>query len=227
MRNKATIAVVALVLTACLAIGGTLAWLIDETDAVQNTFTYGDINIELAETTGTEYKMVPGNDISKDPKVTVKAGSEACWLFVEIVEGGSVSIGQKTYTFDDFLTYAIAAGWTAMDASTVNADGGVNGNDTVVIYRQQAALTAEGVEDVTFNVLAGDDTDTYKNGKVSVKSTVTKEMMNAIDGINADESVAESELEARPTLTFTAYAVQSDNVDDVTTAWNIAKGTNN
>ncbi|MGN1231703.1 MAG: hypothetical protein ACI4TP_07365, partial [Anaerotignum sp.] len=44
------------------------------------SYTYGDINIELEETTGTTYEIVPGNDLTKDPKVTVKAGSEDCWL---------------------------------------------------------------------------------------------------------------------------------------------------
>lgn len=227
MKKKAIALVVALVLALCCVVGGTFAWLIAETGAVKNTFTYGDINITLTETTGSEYKMVPGNDISKDPTVTVKAGSEACWLFVEIVEGGSVTIGESTYTFDDFLTYAIASGWDVMDQSTVNTNGGANGNDTVVIYRNQDALTAEGAKDAAYNILAGDDTDTYKNGKVTVNTTVTKEMMNAIDGIHTDKTQAEAELAARPTLTFTAYAVQSDNVTDVTTAWNIAKGTNN
>ena len=49
MKKKATIAVTALLLVLCFAIGGTLAWLKDETKPVVNTFTYGDINIDLSE----------------------------------------------------------------------------------------------------------------------------------------------------------------------------------
>lgn len=94
MKKKATIAVVALALVLCFAIGGTLAWLVDESDKVVNTFTYGDINIDLSETTGEKYKMIPGNDITKDPKVTVEANSEACWLFVKV---------EKSDNYADYL----------------------------------------------------------------------------------------------------------------------------
>ena len=71
---------------------------------VKNTFTVGDINIGLTETT-TDYKMVPGNTIAKDPTVTVKAESEACWLFVKVTESENL---------DTFITYAIAEGWTKL-----------------------------------------------------------------------------------------------------------------
>ena len=47
--------ILALVLTIGGVIGGTVAWLIATPDPVINTFTYGDINIELDETdTGLE-----------------------------------------------------------------------------------------------------------------------------------------------------------------------------
>lgn len=138
--KKKLIAIVSVLLLFTAATGATLAWLTDSTDDVVNTFTYGDINIDLEETT-TEYKMVPGNDIDKDPVVTVEAGSEKCWLFVKVTESDN---------FDDFMTYSIAEGWTALT--------GVEG----VYYRVVEASTA----DQEFSVLAGD--------KVHVKDTVTK-----------------------------------------------------
>ena len=89
----------------------------------------GDINIGLTETTA-DYKMVPGNTIAKDPTVTVKANSEACWLFVQVT---------KSENLDTFITYAIAEGWTALS----DVDG--------VYYREVPASAA----DQTFSVLAG------------------------------------------------------------------------
>ena len=87
MRTRNTVtAILMFVLVLSFTIGGTLAWLTDTTEPVTNTFTYGDINITLAETTEV-YKMVPGNSISKDPSVTVESGSEACWLFVKVENG--------------------------------------------------------------------------------------------------------------------------------------------
>lgn len=114
MKKKSLALVLALAMIVVCVVGGTLAWLIDKTDPVTNTFTYGDINIKLAETTGTSYKMIPGYTIAKDPKVTVLADSEDCYLFVKV---------EKSSNFDTFMTCTIATGWTALD--------GVNG----VYYR--------------------------------------------------------------------------------------------
>ena len=77
---------VAACLVACSIIGGSIAWLMTKTDPVVNTFTFGDINITLTETTGKEYKMMPGQSLAKDPVLTVKAGSEDCWVFIKIDE---------------------------------------------------------------------------------------------------------------------------------------------
>lgn len=157
MKKKATIAVVALALVLCFAIGGTLAWLVDKSDAVVNTFTYGDINIDLSETTGNEYKMIPGNDITKDPKVTVEKDSEACWLFVKI---------EKSANYADYLAdYTIADGWTALD--------GVDG----VYYREVDADTAK--TGTSYQVLKGD--------KVTVLDSVEKSDMEAIKDGTVDE----------------------------------------
>lgn len=143
MKKKTLALVLALTLLVAGIVGGTLAWLTDQTDEVKNTFTVGDINIGLTETTA-DYKMVPGNTIAKDPTVTVKANSEACWLFVKITESTDLK---------DFITYAIAEGWTALP--------GVDG----VYYREVPASAA----DQTFSVLAGD--------AVTVKSDVTRTML--------------------------------------------------
>lgn len=130
MKKKTLALVLALTLLVAGVVGGTLAWLTDQTAEVKNTFTVGDINISLTETT-TDYKMVPGNTIAKDPTVTVKANSEACWLFVKVTESENL---------DAFITYAIAEGWTALP--------GVDG----VYYREVPASAA----DQTFSVLKGD-----------------------------------------------------------------------
>lgn len=176
MKKKAWVSLVAVVLVLCCAVGGTLAWLTDKTGPVKNTFTVGDINIDLTETT-KDYKMVPGNTITKDPKVTVKANSEACWLFVKVEESAN---------FGDFMTYEMANGWTQGDGTKIPAN---------VFYREVAATTAA----IDFSVLQGDS--------VSVKDTVTKADLNALTQ------------NTFPTLTFTAYAVQKDNIADAKTAW--------
>ena len=53
VSSRAFIALLALVLVIGCVAGGTVAWLVAKTEPVVNTFTYGNINITLAETTGT------------------------------------------------------------------------------------------------------------------------------------------------------------------------------
>ena len=112
MKRKLIIAL-ALCLALALGIGGTMAYLTATTSSVVNTFTIGNVGLELTETTGTEgnngqrqFKMVPGNTIGKDPTVTVTADSEDCWLFVKLV---------KSANFDTYLTYAVEDAWAALD----------------------------------------------------------------------------------------------------------------
>lgn len=47
-----------------------------------------------------------------------------------------------------------------------------------------------------------------ENNSLTVNSSVTKAQMDAIDGKSTDGTVNQDELDTRPTLTFTAYAVQ-------------------
>lgn len=90
------------------SIAATFAYLTTKTNTIANTFTAGDINITLEETTGDSYKMVPGTSIPKDPTVTVEVGSEKCYLFVKI---------EKSPNFDTYMTYTIAANWEAVDGA--------------------------------------------------------------------------------------------------------------
>lgn len=193
MKNKknmlyAWLAVFAIALSG--TVGATLAWLVDTTGPVENTFTVGNIDIELAETTGEGYKMIPGNTLAKDPKVTIIGGSEACWLFVKVEPSANAS---------DFLEYDID-----LDSEEAGYDGWVALSDEAGVYYREVEALASNQE---FYVLAGNDEN--PNGIVTVKDSVTKAMMDAIKEGTANE----------PTLTFTAYAIQKDNITSAADAW--------
>ena len=125
--------VLSLVLVAALSIGGTAAWLTAKTEAVKNTFSFGDIDITLTESRELDLKVVPGKVITKDPVATVVGGSEPCWLFVEL---------NKVNWLDE-LTYDLAEGWTKGDGDKIPAN---------VIYREVTGNT----EDQEFHVLLND-----------------------------------------------------------------------
>ena len=151
VSTRAFIALLALVLVIGCAAGGTVAWLVSSTSAVVNTFTYGDINITLGETTGNDYKIIPGVNIDKDPKVTVKKNSEACWLFVKVEEEG-MFVANK-------VTYSIADGWTKGDGTKIPAN---------VYYRAVDAVTS----DTDFAVL--------KDNKIYVSEELSKSDIQSI-----------------------------------------------
>ena len=92
--KKLVIAVVALSIAMVCVVGGTLAFLIAESNTVVNTFTYGEITLTVTETKGEQKEnvrefanVIPGSVIEKDPTVTVKADSEDCYVYVMIIDG--------------------------------------------------------------------------------------------------------------------------------------------
>ena len=154
--SKSFIITAALLIILGSAISGTVAWMFVKAEPVTNTFTYGDVKVELTET-GTEdgdddkntnsYSFAVGGVVSKDPLVTVKAGTESCWLFVEAVESDN---------FDSYLEYTIAEGWKSL-----NGEPGV-------YYRK----VTESDADQSFPVLEGN--------QVKVRSFVTQEDLDAL-----------------------------------------------
>ncbi len=184
MRKKIGITVTALALVLCFAIGGTLAWLMDKTDSVQNTFTAGDVDITLTETknpdgsnntdgTAWSAQMIPGTTYTKNPCVTVTEETDVdCYLFVKFVEEGNAST-YLTYT----STLTATNGWTQGDGTNIPSN----------VWYREVAVT-DSVK--SWNLLEGDE--------ITVNAdVVTKENMEAA---------------ANAKLTYTAYAVQKDNL---------------
>lgn len=183
------------------AAGNTLAWLEAKTDAVKNTFTTSDVKVTLEETE-EDFKMVPGHTIDKDPKVTVKEGSEDCWLFIKIEENCTAKKSDtENYKFDDFIAYQID---TTTEGShwTQGKGTGTSGDNipTNVYYRKVEGAT----EDKEFTILAAGSKTvdtvnyTWTENQVLTLPTVTKTMMEA----------ANKTSDTKPALTFTAYASQ-------------------
>ena len=159
MKKKGLIISLSLLLVLCFTAGVTLAWLLDYTDPVVNTFTPSNIDITLVESdsdddgtdaTKNSYKMLPGTTINKDPKVTVVEGSEDCWLYVKVIKDGPV---------DQYLTVTMAANWTQ-----------ISGTD---VWYYTGTIT----QGTSISVLAND--------QVAVKNTVTKDMMTALEADGA------------------------------------------
>ena len=85
MKKKIFTLCLAVALTATAVVGGTLAYFTD-TDEKTNTFTVGNVDIELTEPDWKEEnaKLIPGREIAKDPTITVKPGSERAYTFMKV-----------------------------------------------------------------------------------------------------------------------------------------------
>ena len=209
--KKIIVALLAVVLLVGCAVGGTIAWLMDTTGSVTNTFTVGDVTLTLkespitvtdgsviygtpAENVSNQYPALPGATYKKDPVVTVDENSEKCYLFVKFEYTTDVS---KYYTFTSNLT--TTNGWTKLDSAS--SVGTATGTATEVWYRTVNKNTTS----TSFDLLA-DLGGTYAEDiTLAVKS-------DAVTNDTVDEASAQK-------LVYTAYAVQYDNVADAAAAW--------
>jgi len=97
-KSKALLLTLCAVLLIAASVLGTMAYL-TSTAKVENTFTVGKVEIKLDEAkvnadgipvegadrvTANSYKLMPGTTYTKDPTVTVKAGSEESYVRMKV-----------------------------------------------------------------------------------------------------------------------------------------------
>lgn len=200
MKNtkRILLAAVAALLLVAVSVGGTLAWLVDNTAPVTNTFTAAGIDIDLTETKDADgnwtMQLIPGTTKTKDPVVkvirthvdeetgaTVQGTDVDIYLFVKFVD----TMAGTCLTYESNLN--VANGWTKLEG-------------------------VEGVDDVWYRVVpATEENPVYhllKDDIVSVEDTVEKTATN-VSG----------------SMTYTAYAIQTEGFSSVTDAWAQVSGT--
>lgn len=123
------------VLLVGLSIGATLAYLVDRSEVVQNTFTVGKViitldeenvdkkdgegkpNAELARDIANKYHLVPGGSYTKDPTVHVDPKSENCYVRMIVKVGGYANLdsafGDSYFENGMFLLNKVVTGWDA------------------------------------------------------------------------------------------------------------------
>ena len=191
VRFKLIAAAASIVLLLGGSIGGSLAWVVDNTEDVTNTFTASKISIDLKEDNGTaitkSFQMVPGKALDKDPKVKVSADSEDCYVFIAVQEKNNALKSDST---EKYILYNIdTTYWTQVPVTPG------------VYYR---VIKTDADKNVDIPILAG-GTNTYQSitwtwtaNQVLVNPLVLESDMNAVYTNSADQ----------PQLIFTAYAAQ-------------------
>ena len=172
--NKALLLVLCAALLVTASVMGTLAYLTHTTDPVTNTFTVGNVSITLDETdvdvygvkdgetrvTENTYKLIPGHEYVKDPKIHVDADSEECWVFIKLNNGlgdaAAITINEDwtlVETAEDGLVYAyhttVKAGQSTtalFGGFTFAVDADPENYDDKTITLTGCAVQAEGFQ---------------------------------------------------------------------------------
>lgn len=151
--TKIVVLMLAMMLVFGCAMGGTLAYLLDVSDAVTNTFTIGNVEITLAETTGTDYKITPGATVDKNPTITVESPSEKCYVYVLV--DNTVALNGTVVATPNIST----TDWTSIKT-----------NGTKTLYRYKAIVDASAA-DVEIPVFT----------KVTYSDTILKDNITALN----------------------------------------------
>ena len=160
-KHKALLLVLCVVLLVSATAFGTLAYLTD-TEAVTNTFTVGQVGLKLDEAKvdemgnpdgdnrwqptdedpEQEYHLLPGHSYTKDPTVTVDAGSEESYIRMMV-----------TVTFENALTDEQLA--TGLDSIFAGYDAAkwprhgktVSDDNKTITYEYRYHTTVDGKDD--------------------------------------------------------------------------------
>ena len=135
--KKAIIIIAAVIVVLAAGITSTIAWITSTTNALNNKFTIGDVNIELNEPDFVQgSKLVPGKTITKDPIVTVLANSEKCYVFVKI---------ETTPDLAYCIDYTVDSAWTPLAGHTgvywQTAESKTSDADLPVLANNQITLS--------------------------------------------------------------------------------------
>lgn len=205
--KKKLVTVLALVLVIAMSVVGTYAYL-TSTDTVTNTFTVGNVAINLdeakANADGTpvqgadrvkanSYKLLPGHTYNKDPMVTVLKGSENSYVKMTV-------------------TFSKASELDAIFAPNgANMTSIFNGYDsTNWIYKGNTEDTVKNTRTYEFwykETVAAPDGNVALDAlfdSITVPGNITNDQLKTIEGM---------------TITVNAYAIQADGFADAADAW--------
>lgn len=174
--NKKTILLIALAVIMLASVGGTLAYLIDSTESVTNTFTPSTVTTEIVETFENNVKSSVQVKNTGDVDVYVRVAIVANWVKDGVVvEPATVSFtvganwDHRNGTDEDgyyYYTKKVATGASTDDllGSDITEPNRDDGADLEVVVIQQAiqAEPAEAVENVWPVTVNADGTLTVK-----------------------------------------------------------------
>lgn len=166
---------------AILALGTTLAYF-TSTDSATNTFTVGNVTIDLTEpgfdSQSSEHSdITPNKEFVKDPTVT-NTGTNDAFVFVKFsIPKANVTVAdlngvKGTQSVQELFSYTIADGWVKVQEDTTKSDANTyvyayatgsnctalaSGNSAPVLFQGSKitfknVIEGQGLENTTLNI---------------------------------------------------------------------------
>ena len=203
MKKKTIIAIVVVLLALALIVGGIMAYF-TSTDQATNTFTIGNVKIDLLEPAWTgaiatgeaqpasAQNMVPGGSVAKDPKIK-NIGTNDANVFLK-VDIPCYTVGASTVDLFN-LYYGGAAGVNTTDWKLVGQS--TSGNTHTYVYAYASDNTKAGLKE-----LASDATTNplFDHAQLTTNTTVV------------EAAAATSVTDAGRSIEINAYGIQTTEV---------------
>lgn len=212
--NRKWIMVLALVMSIAMATTGTLAYLTDR-DSEVNTFTVGDVSIDLEEVFEQESELIPGVDIQKEATIKNTGKNDAwVWLTVLLPE----EMGPHTAPDNMSATYNVVH-WNYPDAVKDKITVDFNPKPVAVDTDGDGATESYYQTNMLWNSIleAGDTTDimiskVYMDTHVDIDPDGN--MYWVENGVATDLNWNIKE-KGNPVIHVSAYAIQSEGLKDM------------
>lgn len=232
-KSKALLLTLCAVLLVAASVLGTMAYL-TSTAKVENTFTIGKVEITLDETDVTNpngprvkansYKLMPGTTYTKDPTVTVKAGSEESYVRMKVTFNNAAALMEMLPSAEDLEDYdkneaklvkklspiIFLTNFTAVDSVwlpdvTMLYGDDVLANPNYFVYDEQAdTVTYIFYYPVTVTATDKDVVLPAVFNEISLPEHVTGEQLNALNNFQ---------------ITVVAEAIQAGSFANAGAAW--------
>lgn len=209
MKKKILI-IVSFILVSTLSVYFTLAYLTDKKTVV-NTFTVGEVNISLKETkvdslgiplqdeektTNNKYHLLPGKTYTKDPTLTVEAGSEEAYIRILVTLNMYKEL--KEIFNNEFSPINYIEGYNKDKWIYINNK--VNTKENTITYEFRYYKTVSG----------------YNN---SEKESVTLEPLFTKIKVPGEIETKDLEKISDLEIKVVGHAIQSSGFDSVDVAW--------
>lgn len=206
--NKILLWCLCIVAVVVISVTGTLAYLTDRDSAV-NTFTVGQVDITLDEakvnTDGTpvkgaervqenEYHLIPGQTYTKDPMITVKAGSAKSYVRMMVTLNNADKLLE--IFGEEFLPENYVEGWDSSIWECVKV--GKIAEDNTITYEFRYYQTVTAAEDKTLEPLFTE---------LIVPQTMTGEQLKNLND------------PGKFTITVHGHAIQAAGFENADEAW--------